>query len=79
MKERGSDSKVQPVEKIIPARTIVINTNIIKKEYSWFDIYHECYDRNKAALMCGNPNERLIRIYDAAWNEYAALKACGEV
>ncbi len=37
------------------------------------------YERNKAALMCGNPNERLIHIYDAAWNEYAALKACGKV
>lgn len=34
-------AKGEPV--IIPANTIVINTNVIKKDYSAFDIYHECY------------------------------------
>ena len=43
VKDRNSNPKVKPVEKMIPANTIVINTNIIQKEYSWFDIYHECY------------------------------------
>ena len=33
--------KGEPV--IIPANTIVINTNVIKRDYSSFDIYHECY------------------------------------
>ena len=43
VKDRNSDPKVKPVEIMIPANTIVINTNIIQREYSWFDIYHECY------------------------------------
>ncbi len=43
VEDKNENFKVQPREKAIPARTIVINTNIIKKEYSWFDIYHECY------------------------------------
>ena len=37
------------------------------------------YERNKAALMCGHPSEKLLRIYDAAWHEYAVLKSCGKV
>jgi len=37
------------------------------------------YERDKMALMCGNPNERLIHIYDEAWSEFTALKACGKV
>ena len=43
VKERNAPAKEKPKEVTIPAKTIVINTNIIKKEYSWFDIYHECY------------------------------------
>ena len=43
VKERKAPAKEEPKEVTIPANTIVINTNIIKQEYSWFDIYHECY------------------------------------
>lgn len=32
-----------PVETVIPANTIVINSNIIKTDYSAFNIYHECF------------------------------------
>ena len=32
-----------PKKKDIPANTIVINTNNVKKEYSDFNIFHECY------------------------------------
>ncbi len=37
------------------------------------------HDRNYAALMCGNPAEGMIRCFEDAWKEYAALKACGKV
>ena len=37
------------------------------------------HDRNFAALMCGKPAEDMIRNFEVAWNEYAALKACGKV
>ena len=37
-----SANGVSPREENIPANTIVINTNIIKKEYSDFNILHEC-------------------------------------
>ena len=36
------ENKEPPEEVRIPANTIVINTNGIKKEYSDFNIYHEC-------------------------------------
>lgn len=32
----------QPREERIPARTIVINTNVVKREYSDYNVYHEC-------------------------------------
>ena len=35
--------KLPPTEVTVPANTIVINTNIIKREYSNYDIFHECY------------------------------------
>ena len=35
--------KLPPTEVTVPANTIVINTNIIKREYSSYDIFHECY------------------------------------
>ena len=47
VREKKTDPKSKPVEKIIPANTIVINTSIIKKEYSSFDVYHECYHYEK--------------------------------
>ena len=38
----AAENKEPPEEVSIPANTIVINTNAIKKEYSDFNIYHEC-------------------------------------
>lgn len=38
----ATENKESPEEVCIPANTIVINTNAIKKEYSDFKIYHEC-------------------------------------
>ena len=37
-----SESGMSPKQKDIPANTIVVNTSIIKKEYSDFNILHEC-------------------------------------
>ena len=37
-----SENGMPPRKKEIPANTIVVNTNIIKKEYSDFNILHEC-------------------------------------
>ena len=37
-----SENGAPPVEVRIPANTIVINTNNVKKEYSDFNIFHEC-------------------------------------
>lgn len=37
-----SESGMPPKKKDIPANTMVINTNVIKKEYSDFNIFHEC-------------------------------------
>ena len=37
-----SESGMPPKKKDIPANTIVVNTSIIKKEYSDFNILHEC-------------------------------------
>ena len=42
-KERDAKPGTEPKEVTIPAKTIVINTNIIRKSYAAFDIYHECY------------------------------------
>ena len=38
----ASENNAPPEKVSIPANTIVINTNAIKKEYSDFKIYHEC-------------------------------------
>ena len=38
----AAENKEPPEEVSIPANTIVINTNAIKREYSDFNIYHEC-------------------------------------
>ena len=47
--EKGEDGKKTHIKApegktvIIPANTIVINTNRVKRDYSSFNIYHECY------------------------------------
>ena len=39
--QEGEEEKTKTV--LIPANTIVINTNAIKRDYSAFDIFHECF------------------------------------
>lgn len=43
IKDKKDKSHTEPERITIPGNTIVVNTNIIKQEYSQFDIYHECF------------------------------------
>ena len=42
-KRENQNDDSMPKETLIPANTIVINSNIIKTDYSAFNIYHECF------------------------------------
>ena len=43
VKQEDADDDSMPREVLIPANTILINSNIIKTDYSAFNIYHECF------------------------------------
>lgn len=43
VKEEGPQDESEPHEVTVSANTIVINTNLIKMDYSAFDIFHECF------------------------------------
>ena len=43
VKKKDPYDKSSPAQQIIQPGTIVVNTNVLRKDYSDFNIYHECY------------------------------------
>lgn len=64
----------EPVTAVIPAKTIVINTNCVRQEYSGFNIYHECFHYEEHYLFyrlqkMGNNDPHLIKTKEVALGE----------
>lgn len=60
----------RPEKKIIPANTIVVNTNLVRKDYSAFHIYHECIHYQLHYMFfrlqeMGSNDVRLIKAIEA--------------
>ena len=81
--ERREDGKVEhiksktPAALHIPANTIVINENLLKRKYSAFGVYHECYHYEEHYLFyrlqkmgCNDPRKLVRReiTVDADYN-----------
>ena len=54
-KDRAQDGD-EPTEMLISPGTIVVNTNALRKEYSDFQIYHECYHYENNYLFFASQN-----------------------
>ena len=45
--QRRPEKEKQPKTVVIPANTIVVNSNLIKRDYSAFNIFHECFHNDQ--------------------------------
>lgn len=68
------EEEKEPEVVVIPAKTIVINTNCVRQEYSGFNIYHECFHYEEHYLFyrlqkMGNNDPHLIKTKEVALGE----------
>lgn len=83
--EKGDDGKKRRIKAasgkqiIIPANTIVVNTNQIARKFSALDIYHECYHYEEHYLFfrlqeLGSDDHRVMKAKEVIVDEYHEQK-----